>query len=161
MATPKKPAAKAAETTAPAETGAPQIVSPAAGTMQTGQDDTGGATSGAPTVSDIASPPPPVTDPVATAIAGQIDGEPDPDLVAAVRQYLASNAFAPVEADTSWRLGFPVLMHLDLDREAFEPGELAFVTEGEFDTLQKAKVFAPNLDWEDGALPEEASDGEG
>lgn len=148
------------ETTAPVETGAPQIVSPAAGTAQTGQDGTGEAVSGVPTVSDTASPPP-ATDPVVAAIAGQIDGDPDPDLVAAVRQYLASNAFAPVEADTSWRLGFPVLMHLDLDREAFEPGELAFVTEDEFDALQKAKVFAADLYWEDGALPKEAGDGEG
>ena len=57
-------------------------------------------------------------------------------------------------------LGFPVLMHLAHDGKIVEPGAIAFVTEEQFDQLQRVQVFARDLEWEDGEQPEEPDDGQ-
>lgn len=57
-------------------------------------------------------------------------------------------------------LGFPVLMHLAHDGKIVEPGAIAFVTEEQFDQLQRVQVFARELEWEDGEQPEEPDDGQ-
>lgn len=46
------------------------------------------------------------------------------------------------------RLGHDPLMTLHLDGEEYQPGDLVFVTRGEFVQLRGAKVFAG--EWEDG-----------
>ncbi|MGH6979313.1 MAG: hypothetical protein ACRED4_08500 [Brevundimonas sp.] len=138
-------------------------VDPAAAQTATEQSATVAPVVPAPVAEAPVVPETAPADPIALAVASQlVDGVPNADLVEAVRQVLASDALKPASVVyPEWRLGFPVEMHLHLDRDEFAPGELAFVTEDEFDTLQKAKVFAPDLDWEDGELPQETSDGEG
>lgn len=55
-----------------------------------------------------------------------------------------------VEGQKIWpdRLGHDPLMTLHLDGEEYQPGDLVFVTRGEFGPLRDVKVFSG--EWEDG-----------
>lgn len=85
------------------------------------------------------------------AIASQlVAGNPNPDLVEAVRQVLAGEAVnmtaaivpdAAIVPGAAARRGHVALMHLDLDGKSYAPFDTVFVTEDEFDPLKDATVF--------------------